>query len=64
MAYGIGVVILYRMPDGTERPLVFASCTMTKSEKNYAQLEKESLSLVYKDKKFLDIFKVGNLLYS
>ena len=40
------------MPDGTERPIAFASHTLTASKKNYAQLEKEPLSLVYGVKKF------------
>ena len=45
-AYGIGVVISHVCEDGTERPVAYASRTLTESEKNYAQLEKEALSLV------------------
>ena len=51
-AYGIGLVISHIFPNGDERPIAYASCTLSNSEKNYAQLEHEALPLIYGVQKF------------
>ena len=50
-SYGIGSCLAHLI-DGKERPVFFASRTLNAAERNYSQVEREALALVFALKKF------------
>jgi len=52
-------VLSHVYQDGTERPIAYASRTLNASERNYPQLEKEALSLVF-GINFINTYLAGN----
>lgn len=50
--YGVGAVLSVKDSDGTERPVGFASRSLTDAEKNYSQLDREGLAVIFGLKKF------------
>ena len=48
---GLGVVMSHIMHDKSERPVIFLSRTLKPAEKNYSQLHKEALAIIWGIKK-------------
>ena len=55
-SYELGAVISHVFPSGVEKFIAYASRTLTPSERNYSQLEKEVLSLVFAVQKISLVF--------
>ena len=52
------------MEDGNNRPIAFASRTLTVAEKKYTQLEKEGIAIVFGTKSFTIISMAESLKFN
>ena len=50
--FGVGAVLAHVMDDGSERPVGYASRSLSQAEKGYSQLDKEALAIVFGVTKF------------
>ena len=49
---GVGAVFSHVFENGTNRLIAFASQSLTKAERNYSQIDKEALAIIFGIKKF------------
>ena len=57
-SYSIGACILHKLPDGTRKANAHASLSLLHDERQYSQIEKKALGLIFAATKFHRYFHV------
>lgn len=50
--YGVGAVLSHIYPDGSERPIQYASQTLNATQQKYSQVDKEAYAIIFGVRKF------------
>lgn len=53
---GLEAVLSHRLVNGLERPIAYASCSMSPAERRYPQIDKEALATLWAVKKFFCLY--------
>ena len=61
--YAVGAVLSHLMPDWSKKPIMFTSRMLSKAEKNYSQIEKEGLAIIFVVKNFTSLFTEDTLRF-
>ena len=61
--YGVGAALLHKYEDGTTKAIAHASRTLISAERNYSQIEKEALSIIFGIKKLIVSFTDEHLSF-
>lgn len=50
--YGVGAVLSHVYPDGSERPIQYASQTLNRTQQNYKQVDREAYGIIFGVRRF------------